>query len=39
MRDFAQDIISSIGVLIYLKQTHKKTSIEIMVVIIFFKSL
>lgn len=24
MRDFAQDIISSIGVLIYLKQTHKK---------------
>lgn len=25
MRDFAEDIISSIGVLIYLKQTHKKT--------------
>lgn len=47
MRNFAQDIISSVGVLVYLKQTRqkkkerkKKASIETKAVImIFFKSL
>ena len=46
MRNFAQDIVSSVGVLVYLKQTRQKTktenkaSIETKAVtVIFFRSL
>lgn len=44
MRNFAQDIISSVGVLIYLKQTKKtrnktkKTGIETTAVIMVFSN-
>ena len=47
MRNFAQDIVSSVGVLVYLKQTRQKkkkkenkASIETKAVtVIFFRSL